>query len=81
MGFLSVSLPACVLQYEKQEKIGEGTYGVVYKAVWPAQNCNVALKKVPLEQVGAAFFYAATGETVRPVDLFTEVELEELLQV
>ena len=38
MAFLSVFLPACVLQYEKQEKIGEGTYGVVYKAVDKATN-------------------------------------------
>ena len=50
MAFLSVFLPACVLQYEKQEKIGEGTYGVVYKAVDKATNEFIALKKIRLEQ-------------------------------
>jgi serine/threonine protein kinase len=39
-----------VLQYEKQEKIGEGTYGVVYKAVDKATNELIALKKIRLEQ-------------------------------
>jgi hypothetical protein len=30
--------------------------------------------------VGAAFFYAATGETVRPVDLLDEQGLVDLLR-
>jgi DNA helicase-2/ATP-dependent DNA helicase PcrA len=34
---------------------------------------------VPLDQVGAAFFYASTGETVRPVDLLDEQGLIDLL--
>ncbi|KAG2543963.1 hypothetical protein PVAP13_9NG780200 [Panicum virgatum] len=37
-------------QYEKQEKIGEGTYGVVYKAVDKVTNEFIALKKIRLEQ-------------------------------
>ena len=47
----------------------------VYRLAW------ARLNSVPLEQVSAAFFYASTGQTVRPVDLFTETELEELLAV
>jgi len=39
------------------------------------------LNGVPLDRVGAAFFYAATGETVRPVDLLTEPALKALLSV
>ncbi len=35
----------------------------VYRLAW------ARLQQVPVERVGAAFFYAATGETVRPVDL------------
>lgn len=35
--------------YEKIEKIGEGTYGVVYKARDRASNAVVALKKIRLE--------------------------------
>jgi serine/threonine protein kinase len=37
-------------QYEKVEKIGEGTYGVVYRARDRVTNETVALKKIRLEQ-------------------------------
>jgi DNA helicase-2/ATP-dependent DNA helicase PcrA len=37
------------------------------------------LQGVPLDRVSAAFFYAATGETVRPVDLLDEVGLLALV--
>ncbi|MFN8082135.1 MAG: ATP-dependent DNA helicase [Kineosporiaceae bacterium] len=45
----------------------------VYRLAWSA------LADVPLEHVGAAFFYAATGETVRPVDLLDEHGLAALI--
>jgi DNA helicase-2/ATP-dependent DNA helicase PcrA len=38
------------------------------------------LHGLPLDQVGAAFFYAATGQTVRPVDLLDEEGLIALLR-
>lgn len=37
-------------RYEKVEKIGEGTYGVVYKAVDRNDGSIIALKKIRLEQ-------------------------------
>ncbi|GLY28484.1 ATP-dependent DNA helicase [Kineosporia sp. NBRC 101731] len=45
----------------------------VYRLAWSK------LHRVPLDQVSAAFFYASTGRTVRPVDLWDEAALEELL--
>ena len=39
-----------VLQYEKVEKIGEGTYGVVYRARDRLTGQIIALKKIRLEQ-------------------------------
>ena len=45
----------------------------VYRLAW------ARLHGVPLDQVSAAFFYAATGTTVRPVDLLDEAALESLL--
>ncbi len=38
------------------------------------------LHSMPLELVGAAFFYASTGQTVRPVDLLDEAGLVALLR-
>lgn len=38
------------MQYEKIERVGEGTYGVVYKARDRRTNTIVALKKIRLEQ-------------------------------
>lgn len=39
-----------MLQYEKLDKIGEGTYGVVYKARNKLTGEIIALKKIRLEQ-------------------------------
>ena len=40
---------ATLSNYKKIEKIGEGTYGVVYKALYKPEDENVALKKIRLE--------------------------------
>lgn len=45
----------------------------VYRLAWSR------LKSVPLKRVGAAFFYARTGQTVRPVDLLDAGGLERLI--
>lgn len=37
-------------RYEKEEKIGEGTYGVVYRARDKQSGAIIALKKIRLEQ-------------------------------
>lgn len=45
----------------------------VYRLAW------ARLQGVPVEQVGAAFFYASAGRTVRPVDLLDAAGLERLV--
>lgn len=37
-------------RYERQEKLGEGTYGIVYKCLDTVTNQIVALKKIRLEK-------------------------------
>jgi DNA helicase-2/ATP-dependent DNA helicase PcrA len=45
----------------------------LYRLAWSR------LQDVPVEHVGAAFFHAATGETVRPVELLDEVALSAMI--
>ena len=46
----------------------------VYRLAW------ASLAGVDVADVGAAFFYAATGETVRPVDLLDAEGLAALIR-
>lgn len=56
-------------RYEKQEKIGEGAFGVVYKALDKKTNESVALKKIKLtkEEEGIP------STTIREIALLKEI--------
>ena len=41
--------------YSKIEKVGEGTYGVVYKGLHRPTGTTVALKKIRLERIFRLF--------------------------
>jgi len=55
--------------FEKVEKIGEGTYGVVYKAIDKRSNTVVALKKIRLENEDEG----VPSTTIREVSLLREL--------
>lgn len=57
-------------QYEKVEKIGEGTYGVVYKARDRLTNKVIALKKIRLEQEDEG----VPSTAIREISLLKEME-------
>uniref|UniRef100_M8BJG0 Cyclin-dependent kinase A-1 n=1 Tax=Aegilops tauschii TaxID=37682 RepID=M8BJG0_AEGTA len=57
-------------QYEKVEKIGEGTYGVVYKARDRATNETIALKKIRLEQEDEG----VPSTAIREISLLKEMQ-------
>ncbi|CAK9198605.1 unnamed protein product [Sphagnum troendelagicum] len=57
-------------QYEKVEKIGEGTYGVVYRARDRVTNETVALKKIRLEQEDEG----VPSTAIREISLLKEMQ-------
>nr|XP_018680692.1 PREDICTED: cell division control protein 2 homolog isoform X1 [Musa acuminata subsp. malaccensis] len=56
-------------QYEKVEKIGEGTYGVVYKARDRQTNEMIAIKKIRIKEEGEGI----PGFVIREVSLLKEM--------
>ena len=59
-----------MVQYEKVEKIGEGTYGVVYKARDRTTNETIALKKIRLEQEDEG----VPSTAIREISLLKEMQ-------
>ncbi|EFJ15022.1 hypothetical protein SELMODRAFT_139306 [Selaginella moellendorffii] len=57
-------------QYEKVEKIGEGTYGVVYKARDRITNETIALKKIRLDQEDEG----VPSTAIREISLLKEMQ-------
>jgi serine/threonine protein kinase len=51
-------------KYQKLEKIGEGTYGVVYKAKHKDTNVLYALKKIRLEAEDQGLFLSCSCVTL-----------------
>lgn len=58
------------MQYQKVEKIGEGTYGVVYKAKDKLTNETIALKKIRLEQEDEG----VPSTAIREISLLKEMQ-------
>ncbi|CAH8386336.1 unnamed protein product [Eruca vesicaria subsp. sativa] len=65
------------LQYEKVEKIGEGTYGVVYKARDKVTNETIALKKIRLEQEDEG----VPSTAIREISLLKEMQHSNIVKL
>ncbi|KAK9153998.1 hypothetical protein Sjap_001478 [Stephania japonica] len=74
--FLSCLLRKGLNGSEKVEKIGEGTYGMVYKARDCVSNETIALKKIRLEQEDEG----VPSTAIREISLLKEMQHETLLQ-
>ena len=64
-------------RYEKVEKIGEGTYGVVYKAKDRATGDFIALKKIRLE----AEDEGVPSTAIREISLLKELAHDNVVQL
>jgi cyclin-dependent kinase 2 len=64
------------LQYEKVEKIGEGTYGVVYKARDRDTKEIIALKKIRLEQEDEG----VPSTAIREISLLKEMQHRNIVR-
>jgi len=64
------------LQYEKVEKIGEGTYGVVYKGRDRSTNETIALKKIRLEQEDEG----VPSTAIREISLLKEMQHRNIVR-
>ncbi|EMS57141.1 Cyclin-dependent kinase A-2 [Triticum urartu] len=65
------------MAYEKVEKIGEGTYGVVYKAKDRYTNETTALKKIRLEQEDEG----VPSTAIREISLLKEMQHRNIVRL
>ncbi len=63
-------------QYQKLEKIGEGTYGVVYKAKDRNSGQTVALKKIRLESEEEG----VPSTAIREISILKELNHENVVR-
>jgi cyclin-dependent kinase 2 len=70
-------------RYQKLEELGQGTYGIVYKAKDKQANCFVAIKKIRLEHASEGIPSTAMREIVvlKELDHPGVVELREVVYV
>lgn len=70
-------------RYEKLEKLGEGTYGIVYKVRDNKNNTVVALKKIRLENEDEGMPSTAMREIaiLKELDHVNIVRLEDVIYV
>lgn len=73
---MNLCLMLILIQYEKVEKIGEGTYGVVYKARDKVTNETIALKKIRLEQEDEG----VPSTAIREISLLKEMQHSNIVK-
>ena len=63
--------------YEKKDKLGEGTYGVVHKCIEKATQQTVAIKKIRLEHADEGI----PSTAIREIALLQELDHPNIIQL
>ena len=72
-----ISLSESDLRFERQEKLGEGTYGVVFKARDRETDSIVALKKIRLENTDEGI----PSTAIREISLLQELHHPNIVEL
>lgn len=64
-------------RYQRTEKIGEGTYGIVYKAIDKKTNDIIALKKIRLEYEDEG----VPSTAIREISLLKEIDHPNVIRL
>jgi|ERR1711892_8906 len=72
-----MALTSDIANYRKVEKIGEGTYGIVYKAIYKPDNLVVALKKIRLEGEDEG----VPSTSIREISLLKALQHENIVKL
>ncbi|KAJ2395273.1 Cyclin-dependent kinase 18 [Coemansia sp. RSA 2559] len=64
------------IRYQKLDKVGEGTYGIVYKALDLRTGATVAMKKIRLEVDDEG----VPSTTIREISLLKELQHENIVR-
>lgn len=64
-------------RYQRTDKIGEGTYGIVYKAIDKQTNDIVALKKIRLEHEDEG----VPSTAIREISLLKEIDHPNVIRL
>lgn len=64
-------------RYRRQQKLGEGTYGEVYKVLDTKTNCVMAMKTVKAENDEEGI----PGTTIREISLLRELDSEHVVKL
>merc|ERR1712176_1090382 len=74
---LEMNKTSNIQNYKKIEKIGEGTYGIVYKAIYKPDNTTVALKKIRLEGEDEG----VPSTSIREISILKELRHENIVKL
>ena len=72
-----ITTEECDVRFERVEKIGEGTYGIVWKAKDKNNSQTVALKKIKLEHTDEGI----PSTAIREISLLQELRHESIVNL